>query len=329
MKAIVCTRYGPPDVLELREVPMPEPRANEIRIRVHASTVATSGGFMRRGEPRFTRLFTGLTKPRFSIPGTDLAGIVDAVGAEVTQFQPGDRLIAATDTGFGAHAEFVCVSEDAAIVPMPANMSFEEAACLCEGGLTAIAFLRDHARLRPGQSILIIGASGAIGTAAVQLAKSFDARVTGVCSTANRELVQSLGPDCVIDYSKEPYTTGATAYDIVFDTVGKSSFRECRGILLDGGLYMTPVLSAAILIHMAWTSKFGRKKALFAATGLCPAAKKMEDLHVLKGLAEAGKLKSVIDRVCPLEEAADAARYVDGGHKRGNVVLRMNSADDV
>lgn len=321
MKAIVCTRYGGPDVLEFQHVPKPEPKDNEVLIKNYASTVTTSGAFMRRGEPRFARLFTGLRRPNVAIPGTDLAGIVEAIGKDVSKFSVGDRVFAATDTKMGAHAEYTCAAEDSAIAPMPANASFEEAAAICEGGLTALPFLRDSAHLKAGQRVLIIGASGAIGTFAVQLANHFGATVTGVCSSANVELVGSLGANRIIDYSREEVTQSNETFDVVFDTVGKSSFSKCKRILTDRGYYLSPVLTFGTLASMLWTSCFGKKKAVFSATGLRSAADKTQDMLFLKERFEAGELRSVIDRRYPLEQAAEANEYVDQGHKKGNVVL--------
>lgn len=324
MKAIVCTKYGPPEVYRLEDVPKPTPNDNEILIRIHASTVTTSGGFMRRGEPRFARLFTGLTKPKTPILGTDLAGEVEAVGKDVTRFTVGDPVFAASDTRFGAYAEYTCMPEDGAIALKPANMTFDEAAAVCEGALTALPFLRDTAHIQLGQRILINGASGAIGTFAVQLAKHFGAEVTGVCSGANVDLVKSLGADRVIDYTVEDFTQVEAEYDIIFDTVGKSSFARCKPALKQHGIYMTPVLTMPILWQMMLTARFGSKKAAFAATGLRPASDKAKDMQFLKELIEAGKLRSIIDRRYPLEDIVGASRYVDAGHKKGNVVLTVN-----
>lgn len=321
MRAVTCRRYGPPDVLRIEEFPEPVPAAGEVRIRVRASTVATSSGFLRRGEPAFARLFTGLLRPKIPIPGTDLAGEVDAIGPGVTLFREGDAVVAATDERFGAHAEYACLPETAAFVRKPARASFEEATCLCEGALTALPFLRDLGRVRPGSKVLVIGASGAIGTAAVQLAKHFGAEVTGVCSGANAELVRSLGADAVIDREREDFRRNGRTYDIVFDTVGKSSFPASRTALTDAGVYLSPVLTLPLLLRSLATSKRRGRRAAFAATGLRPAREKIEDLAFLADLLDAGKLRCVIDRSYPLEEVVEAVRHVERGHKRGNVVL--------
>ena len=323
MKAVICTKYGPPEVLRIAEVPKPVPQEDEVLIKIHATSVTTSGGFLRRGDPLVARLFTGLMRPKVPILGTDLAGEIEAVGKAVSSFKEGDAVFAASDTRFGAHAEYICLPEDAAIAPKPVNMNFDEATALCEGALTALVFLRDSARIAPGTKVLVNGASGAIGSAAVQLAKYYDTVVTGVCSGRNAELVGSLGADQVIDYTREDFAERKRAYDVVFDTVGKSSFPRCRDSLTNEGLYLSPVMTVPLLLQMFWTAKFGRTRAVFAATGLRPPHEKRKDLIFLKELAEAGRLESVIDRRYSLEEVVEASRYVDQGHKRGNVVLTV------
>jgi len=324
MKAIIITKYGSPEVLQVQEVAKPIPKENEVLIKIHATTVTTSGSFMRRGVPLFARLFTGLTKPNVSIPGTDLAGEIEAVGKDVKQFKPGDAIFAATDTNFGAYAEYTCLPEDGAIALKPANMNYEEATSICEGALTALPFLRDEGNIQSGQKILVNGASGAIGTFAVQLAKHYGAEVTGVCSTTNVEMVKSLGADRVIDYKKEDFTNSSETYDIIFDTVGKSSFSQCKNVLKPGGRYLSPVFSSGILLQMLATSIIGNKKVKFAATGLRSKEDKVKDMNFLKELIEAGHLKSVIDRRYPMEQIVEATRYVDAGHKKGNVVININ-----
>jgi NADPH:quinone reductase-like Zn-dependent oxidoreductase len=327
MKAVVQRRYGPPEVLRVEEVEKPVPGDRDVLVRVHASTVSTSSAFMRRGEPRFARLFVGLTRPKSPVPGTDLAGVVEAVGKDVTRFRPGDRVFAASDAEFGAHAEWVCLAESTPMTAMPAGARFEEAAAISEGGGTALAFLRDVGRVGSGTGVLVNGASGAIGTAAVQLARHLGARVTGVCSADHVELVKSLGADEVIDYRREDFTRSGRTWDVIFDTVGKSSFPASRPALSGAGLYMCPVLSLPLLGQMLWTSRFGKKKAAFSATGLRPADAKQRDLEHLARLVEEGKLRVVIDRTYPLEQVVEAARYVDGGHKKGNVILMLPERD--
>ena len=323
MKAVVYTKYGPPDVLQVREVEKPVPGDNEVRIRIHATAATSEDNTFRKGSPFIARFATGLRRPQKTIPGTQLAGEIEAVGKDVSGFREGDQVFAASDTLFSAYAEFICMPEDGALAIKPENMSFQESAALCGGELTALAFLRDAGHIRTGQKILILGASGSVGTAAVQLASYFGAEVTGVCSSANFDLVKSLGAEKVIDYTREDFTRNGQAYDIIFDSVGKSSFSRCRGSLKKGGIYLVTVLTVSILFQMLWTSKLGRKKAKIAFTGLRPASEKRADLNFLRELIEAGKIKPVIDRIYPLEQASEAHRYVDKGHKKGNVVLTV------
>jgi NADPH:quinone reductase-like Zn-dependent oxidoreductase len=269
----------------------------------------------------YGRLFIGLTGPKNPIPGTDLSGEIEAVGREVTRFQVGDQVFGATDVGGGCYAEYIRLPQDDVLALKPANMTYEQAAAILEGATTALAFLRDKGHIQSGHRVLINGASGGIGTAAVQLAKYLGAHVTGVCSAANVDLVRSLGADEVIDYTQEDFTQNGQTYDIIFDTVGKSSFPRCKGSLTQNGVYLNPVLSLPMLFQMLWTSNFGSKNAVFTATGLRPASEKKKDLAFLQELVEAGKLRSVVDRRYSLEQAAEAHRYVETGHKRGNIVI--------
>jgi NADPH:quinone reductase-like Zn-dependent oxidoreductase len=326
MKAIVCTKYGSPDVLQLTEVEKPFPGDNEVLIRVYAAVVTPADCAFRKGDPFISRFFSGLRKPKF-IPGDELAGEIEAIGKDVKGFIKGDQVFGSTGTSFGAHAEYKCLPEEAALAIKPANVSYGEAAAVCYAGLTALPFLRDKANIQIGQEVLINGASGSVGTFAVQLARYFGAEVTGVCSTTNLELVKSLGAEKVIDYTKEDFTKTGQTYDIIFDAVAKSSFSRCKSSLKQSGIYLTTIPSPGIMLQALWTSKFSRKKAIFAATGLRPASEKAKDLIFLKELAEAGKIKAVIDRRYPLEQIAEAHRYVDKGHKKGNVVITVEHSD--
>jgi NADPH:quinone reductase-like Zn-dependent oxidoreductase len=326
MKAVVQTKYGPPNVLQVQEVEKPLPKDNEILIKIHATSVTAAQCAIREG-PIFGRLVTGLTKPKNPIPGTDLAGEIEAVGRDVTRFKEGDPVFGSTDLGFGAYAEYISLPEDDVLALKPANMTYEQAAAILEGATTALAFLRDKGNIQSGHRVLINGASGGIGTAAAQLAKHFGAHVTGVCSTANADMVKSLGADEVIDYTQEDFTRNGQTYDIIFDTVGKSSFPRCKGSLKQDGVYLLPVLGLPILLQMLWTSKIGSKKAIITLTGLRPASEKKKDLLSLKELIEAGKLSAVVDRRYSLEQAAEAHEYVETGHKKGNIVLTPGHSD--
>lgn len=318
MKAITCTSYGTPDVLQITEVEKPTPGDNEVLIRIHATSAGPADCAFRQGDPFLLRLMNGLRRPRM-IPGTELAGVVEVVGSRVTRFKQGDPVFAAAGTSYGAYAEYKVLPEDGVVALKPANMTLEEAAGITDGGLTALAFLKDHANLRPGQTILINGASGSVGVAAVQIARHLGAEVTGVCSTTNIALVLSLGADRVIDYTHEDFTRTGETYDVIFDAVGKSSFSRCRGALKDRGIYLTTVPTLDIFVQMARTAR-GGKKARFAATGL---NQRQENLSALRELIEAGALRTVIDRCYPLEQIAEAHRYVETGHKKGSVVITV------
>ena len=316
MKAIVYTKFGPPDVLQLQEVVKPTPKANEVLIRIVATTVVKEEPDMRASPG-----FNGFLKPRNPILGQELAGEVEAIGNAVTRFRPGDQVFGMDM--FGAYAEYKCMPENGALAIKPANMSYEEAASVPNGALTALPFLRDKGNIQSEQTVLIYGASGSVGIAAVQLANYYGADVTGVCSTTNLEWVKSLGADQAIDYTQEDFTENGKTYDIIFDTVGKRSFSECKGSLTDKGIYLATVPTLAIMIRALWPAKSGSKKVKFVAAGLRSASEKIKDLVFLTELIEAGKIKPVIDRCYPLEQVAEAHRYVEQGHKKGNVVITV------
>jgi NADPH:quinone reductase-like Zn-dependent oxidoreductase len=321
MKAVVVEKYGSPEVLELRMVDKPSPKDNEVLIKIHATAVVATDPQFRKGDPFVTRFFNGLMKPNHAIPGDVLAGEVEAVGKNVTKYKPGDQVYAACALTQGGQAEYICLPEGGPLAFKPANMSYEEAAGVPDGGLGALNFLRDAARIQSGQTILINGASGSVGTYAVQLAVYFGAKVTGVCSTANVELVKSLGAQQVIDYTKEDFTQNGQAYDIIFDAVGKSSFSRCKNSLTQSGVYVTAVPAPDFLIAMLLTSKSKGKRVAFVAPGLRSDTEKANDLNFLKDLIEAGRIRSVTDRRYSLDQIAEAHRYVELGHKKGNVII--------
>jgi NADPH:quinone reductase-like Zn-dependent oxidoreductase len=326
MKAIVYTEYGPGHVLHLQDVEKPTPRDNEVLIKVHATSV-TAGDCNARGfvfvPPGFgflARLAFGLRKPNQPILGVELSGEIVEVGKDVRLFKKGDQVFGISDK-YGAYAEYTCMAEDASLVIKPTNFTYAEAASIPFGATAALYFLRDMAKLQPGQKVLIIGASGCTGVYAVQLAKTYGAEVTGVCSTGNLEMVRSLGADHSIDYTKEDFTQNGQTYDVILDMVpGKSSFGRYKSSLKPNGLYLAGAGGLQAFAQMAWTALAGGKKVI---AGMAPDRK--EDLFFLKELLEAGKLKPVIDRRYPLEQTAEAHRYADTGHKKGSVVITVAS----
>jgi NADPH:quinone reductase-like Zn-dependent oxidoreductase len=325
MKAAVFARYGPPDVLEIMDVEKPAPRDNDVLVRVHATTVAAADWRLRKADPWIGRFVSGLWSPKkkFRIPGMEFAGKVESVGKAVTRFAAGDEVFGLPGFKFGAHAEYVSVPEDGMLAKKPANMSFEEAAAVLFGAVSALHFLR-KAKIQAGQKVLIYGASGSVGVFAVQLAKHFGAHVTGVCSTANLDLVTSLGADHVVDYTREDFSKPGRVYDVVFDTVGKSGWSRTLKALKRGGFYvrvggsgrLTSILGN--VLRGIWVSFTGAAKAV---SGIARGA--AGDLSFLKGLIEAGTLRTVIDRRYSLDDVAEAHRYVEAGHKKGHVVILL------
>lgn len=322
MKAIITTGYGKPEVFKMDKVAKPVAKPNEILIRIHASSVSKADTMMRTGKPYIGRLMLGLTKPKNPIWGTGFAGVIDSVGSEVTQFKAGDKVFGENIDTMGTYAEYVTVPEDGIVAHLPENVSFEEAAGMCDGGVTSLNFLCNLGDIQKGQKVLINGASGSLGTAAIQIARHFGAEVTGVCSTKNVELVKELGADHVIDYTQDNFTSNKNAYDLIYDTVGVRSFSDCKDALTEEGIYASPVLGMPLLSDMMMTSVFGKKKAKFSATGALQAKETKRLLTILIEIIEAGNLKGIVDRSYSLEEVVDAHEYVDKGHKKGNVILK-------
>jgi NADPH:quinone reductase-like Zn-dependent oxidoreductase len=324
MKAIVHTKYGSPDELQLLEVEKPVPGDNEVLIKIHATTVTTTDcnarnfTFVPQSFMFFARIMFGFKKPRIKILGIDLAGEIEAVGKDVKLFKKGDKVFGSPGTKFGGHAEYVCVPEKGALAIKPADLSWEKAAAISLAGNTALFFIRDLAKIQAGQKILIHGASGAIGTYAVQLAKYYGAEVTGVCSATNAEMVKSMGADKVIDYTIEDFTKGDERYDFVFDVVGKTTFSQCKGLLKQKGIYLENMLELRDILKMMWTSIIGGKKIKGGVS-----KETAENLNFFIELIESGKLKPVIDRCFPLERTAEAFHYVEQGHKKGNVIITI------
>ncbi len=324
MKAIVYHRYGGPNVVALAEVAKPVPKDNEVLIRIHATTVTTGDWRARSlempaGFNLLGRLVFGVFGPRKPILGTELAGVIEAVGTAVRRFKRGDQVFAFAGGAFGCHAEYRTMLEDGMIALKPGNLSFEQAAALSFGGTTALSFLQGKAAIKAGDNVLVVGASGGVGTAAVQLAKHFGATVTGVCSTANLELVRSIGADKVIDYAKQDFAKLGESYDIILDTTGTASFVRCEPVLKPGGRLLVVLASLAESAGMNAPSKASGKKLIAGV-----AKERLEDLRLLATLAESGAYRPVIDRSYPLADAAEAHAYVDTGRKRGNVVLSVS-----
>jgi NADPH:quinone reductase-like Zn-dependent oxidoreductase len=322
MKAIICTKYGPPEVLQLCEVDKPTPKENEVLIKIHATTVSSADVLMRKSESFMSRLILGFSKPRkkYRIMGLELAGEIESVGKEAKRYKPGDQVFGFTGFNPGTYAEYICMKEKGSLAIKPSNISFEEAVSFVDGASTALFFLKDKANIQKGQKVLIIGASGGIGTFAVQLAKVLEAEVTGICSTSNADMVRLLGADKVIDYTKEDFSKSGETYDVIFDTAGKSSFKHCKSSLTENGLYL--VTTGAMIKNYLltfWTKLFNSKKFIFAMS-----VEKNEALEYIKKLIEAGRLKPIIDRTYPLEQIVEAHQYVEQGRKNGNVVITVS-----
>lgn len=320
MKASINTQYGPPEVVKIMEVDIPTPKDNDVLIKVHASTVNRTDCGFRSAEYFVSRLFSGLFKPKNQTLGCEFAGEIVGMGKTVTQFKIGDKVFGFNDTQFGGHAEFMTINAQAAIATMPNNVPYEVAAAITEGGHYALCDIK-AAKVKSGQKVLVNGATGAIGSAAVQLLKHFGAEVTAVCDTKNGTLVQSLGADVVIDYQKEDFTKRSETFDFIFDAVGKSSFGRCKPLLNENGIYISTEFGKnGENIYLALlTPLFSHKKLLFPL----PSISK-DDVIFLKNLVETGQYKPVIDRYYPLEQIVEAYKYVETGQKTGNVVITIS-----
>lgn len=327
MKAITYTNYGPPDVLQIEEVAKPSPKDNEVLIKTRATTV-TSGDWRVRslnvpvGFGFISRLIFGVFKPRQPILGTELAGEIESVGKNVKKFKAGDQVFAFSGAAMGCYAEYKCMPENGAVSLKPANLSYGEAAAISFGGTTALDFFK-RGKLQSGEKVLINGASGGVGTAAVQLAKHFGAEVTGVCSTTNLELVKSLGANHVIDYTKEDFTDNGMSYDIIVDTAGTAPFSRIKNSLKEGGRLLLVLGGLPDMLQIPWVLMTSNKKIIAG-----PANERAEDLQFLAKLAELGKFKPVIDRQYPFEQIAEAHSYVDTGRKKGNVVIKLKQNNE-
>ena len=320
MKAIVYKKYGSPNVLELVETDKPIPKPNEVLIRIYATSVTTADCMMRRGDTILSRILLGFIHPKkhFQILGTEFSGQIEAIGKNVKKFKVGDDVYGFRGFGTGCYAQYKCMNENESLALKPQTMSYEEAASVVDGASTALFFLKEKANIQKGQKVLINGASGSIGTFAVQIAKYFGAEVTGVCSTKNIELVSSLGADKVIDYTKEDFTKSKDCYDVIFDTVGKSSFSQSKNALSRNGKYLVTVMTLKTILQTILTSFGSNKKVLFAMS-----INKTEALQFIRSLIDDGRLKTIIDKQFTLEDLSDAHTYVEAGHKRGNVVIRV------
>ncbi len=330
MKAIICTKYGSPEVLELKDVERPAPKDNEVLIRVHATSV-NFGDLLARNFKEispgkfsmpllfwfFAKMYFGFAKPKITILGSEFAGQIESAGKDVNLFKKGDQVFGYLGQNMGAYSEYLCMPQDGCVAIKPANMTCEEAAVVPYGAIMALSLLKKM-NIRSGQKVLVNGASGGIGSAAVQIAKYFGAEVTGVCSTPRLEYVKSLGADKVIDYTKEDFTQSGETYDLIFDILGKSSFSGCKSSLKQNGRYLLASFKMKQLFQMLWTKMAGNKRVICAL-----ATDKQEDLIFIKELIEAGKIRSVIDRRYSLEQTAEAHRYVDSGHKKASVVITV------
>lgn len=322
MKVFEYQKYGAPEVLKMTEVLIPKPVKKEVLVKMKASTVTSTEATFRKGDPYFSRLFTGLSKPKIKRLGELVAGVIEEVGPDHTEFKKGDAVFGIMGPEFGANGEYALIGDKGVLCRKPDEISFEEAVASVDGFLTALPFLRDVGLIQKGQSILINGASGSVGSAAVQLAKYFGGTVTGVCSGRNRAMVRGLGADFVIDYTTNDFTKAGETYDIVFDTVGNLSYAKSKASLSEYGIFLEAGIGMGVFGSVLWTALFGKKKAKIAATGLRDPKEKKKDLLFLKQLLEQDRFHPYIDRTYHFQDLPSAHAYVDTGRKRGNVVLK-------
>ncbi len=321
MKAILRNQYGGPEVLSVENISKPVPKEDEVLVRVLATAVTTAGLISRKGTPKFTRLFTGISRPKNKILGMEFSGIIEETFSQNSSFKKGDYVFGITDPKLGTNAEFISIKEDATITTIPSNIDPVEIAGSIEGGLTALHYLKNKANLKKGLSILIYGGSGSVGSASIQIAKLYGATVTAVCSTENVELMYELGADSVIDYTREDFTTLNKRYDVIFDTLGMYSFSKCQKLLKSNGKFLDTTLKTAL--DMVWNGIRGGKKAIFTTTYLRPKQHIKDDLDLLKGLLECNKFFPVIDRIYSCSEVKDAHIYVETKRKKGSVLIKF------
>lgn len=323
MKAINCSTYGGPEVMQVKEVIKPSVTSDGILIRLKASSISPVDCAFRKGEPFVSRLFTGLTKPKYKIPGDIVSGLIEEIGSDVTKFKVGDRVFGHTGLTFGAHGEYINLKTTEAIIKMSDNMTFDEAATIAYSAMTALPFLREHSVIKKDTKVLINGASGAIGSYAVELAKHFGAEVTGVCGSNNLKMISDIGADHVIDYTKDDYTKANRNYDIIFDAVGKNSYKESSKVLSDKGIYLSTVPDFSLMLRTVFLKNETKKRGKLVATGLRKVSQKLVDLTYLKNLYDQNVIKPVIDRTFEMDEIVEAHKYVDRGHNKGNVIVHL------
>lgn len=327
MKASVCTKYGGPEVYQVQDVDTPSPKENEILVKVYKAIVSPTDANFRSGKPLIARLFSGLLKPKVSIHGEMFVGKVEKLGSNVSDFKVGDMVYGTNGMKFGAYAEYVIVNLKEAIKKVPVDLDYFDCLPLLDGGITALPFLKEKGNIKEGQRVLINGASGAVGSMAVMIAKHFKTTVTGVCSTANVDIVKELGADYIIDYKQEDFTDGAHQYDLIFDAVGKSSYSKAKKALKESGLYLTTVPTPGVMLQALFKKNSKKKRASFMAAGLRKPDIKIQDLEYLENLLRNKELTPLHGKTYSLEDLGNAQEYVESGHKVGNVTIEVYKED--